>query len=141
LDPYYAAFHGMSQRENLTLDEPAPGRVATWYYAAKTWGQLDEQLTAPVALPDADGLTAKEDDRALEIFAQHLRTIIALCERQHVRPIFIPQVLNCAALVSDTPYGWAPFIRDRDLCDVNRQYGATLMQVAAAGHVSTIDEV
>jgi hypothetical protein len=141
LDAYYAAFHGASQPLNLTLDEPGPGRIATWYYLRKAWGRAYERLTAPVPVADRDADTDKPDARAQALFAHNVEMIIALAAQQHVTPVFIPQVLNCAALSSETPYGWVPFVRDRDLCAVNTQYAGVLERTAAANHAAVLDGV
>ena len=59
-----------------------------------------------------------------------LGNITALCRRQGVKPIFVPQIANYGSLTSDKPYGWLPYVRDRDLKTVMAAYNQTMARVA-----------
>lgn len=78
-----------------------------------------------------DALTDRIDERALSHYERNLRNIVALCRKQGVEPVFIPQIMNYAILTSDQPYGWLPFVRDRDLKTVIAAYNQRMSKVAA----------
>ncbi|PYJ86344.1 MAG: hypothetical protein DME22_05560 [Verrucomicrobia bacterium] len=78
----------------------------------------------------SDAFTDHIDMRAIGHYERNLRNIVALCRKQGVEPIFIPQFLNYRLLTSDKPYGWLPFVRDRDLEKVIHAYNASMAKVA-----------
>src|SRR5262249_7442381 len=48
-----------------------------------------------------------------------------------LRAILVPQVLNVDLLTGDEPYGWVPFVRDKDLAHAMQVYDQTMRDVAA----------
>lgn len=124
---------GLSGRE---LSEPtATGyllkRMAFHYFFPRM--DQDKLLREVKGTPDA--LTDKIDMRALGHYERNLRTIIAICRKQRVEPVFLPQVLNYRVLTSDKPYGFLPFVRDRDLKKVMAAYNETMERVAREENV------
>ncbi len=77
-----------------------------------------------------DTLTDRIDQRALGLYERNLSLIAALCRKQGVRAVFVPQLLNYEALTSEKPYGWLPFVRDRDLKKVMSAYNESMAKVA-----------
>jgi hypothetical protein len=55
------------------------------------------------------------DPRLEEILRRNVQSIIALNTSRGTKSIFIGQVLNKAALTSESSDGWIPFVRDKDL--------------------------
>src|SRR5262249_16389814 len=70
-----------------------------------------------------------------------LRNIIAICRTQHVRPVFIPQIMNWAVLTSDEPYGFLPYVRDKDLKTAVTAYTECMARVAKEEGVEYVREV
>lgn len=91
---------------------------------------LNPERTMRQLEPDAEAFTDKIDQRAMSLYVRNLKNIIVLCRKQNVTPIFIPQVMNYAVLTNDTPYGWLPFVRDKDLQTVIGAYNKALENVA-----------
>ena len=90
---------------------------------------------------DADRLTDRIDPRALGLFERNLRLIAASGRAQGFPVVFIPQVMNYEALTSDQPYGFLPFVRDRDLKTYMTAYNATLEKVAKEEGVGFLGEM
>jgi len=121
-------------------------RTATGYLVKRTMFHVlfpgmdgDKALRKVRGTPDA--LTGKVDPKALGHYERNLRNIIALCRTERVEPIFVPQILNYRVLTNDTPYGWLPFVRDRDLPKLMEAYNAILERVAKEQGVSFVREV
>ncbi|MEW6303744.1 MAG: SGNH/GDSL hydrolase family protein [Verrucomicrobiota bacterium] len=89
----------------------------------------------------ADKLTDRIDARALGHYERNLRNIVALCEKQGVKVVFIPQIMNYRVLTSNQPYGFLPFVRDKDLPKVIGVYNETLARVAKEEKVRFAAEV
>jgi len=88
-----------------------------------------------------DALTGKVDLKALGHYERNLRSIVAVCRSQRIEPMFVPQILNYRVLTNDTPYGWLPFVRDRDLQKLLEAYNATMERVAKEQGVTYVREV
>ncbi len=86
-------------------------------------------------------LTDRLDERALSLYERNLRNITALCAEQKVTPVFIPQVMNYRVLTNDTPYGFLPFVRDKDLKEVIPAYNERLQKVSKEQRVGFIGDV
>ena len=100
--------------------------------AEKVMGTLD-------GTPDA--FTDRPDQRALGHYERNLRNIVAVCRKQNIVPVFVPQILNYHVLTSDKPYGWLPFVRDRDLKAIMAAYNERLERVAKEEEVLFAKEV
>jgi hypothetical protein len=122
-------------------------RTATGYYIRRVLAHTffphrDDAAAIGGALkPDQDAFTDRLDPRALALYERNLRNIIALCRAQKVEPVFIPQILNYAVLTSDKPYGWIPFVRDRDLKKVMAGYNEVMAKVAKEENIRFIKDV
>ncbi len=81
------------------------------------------------------------DARALELYKRNIRSLIALCRARGITPIMVPQLLNYSVLKANTPYGWLPYVNDRDLKEVMRVYNDTLRQVCEEEKVYFAQEV
>ena len=55
------------------------------------------------------------DPQLEEILRRNVESIITINNSRGTKSIFIGQVLNSAALTSDSSDGWIPFVRDKDL--------------------------
>ena len=131
--------HGLGGRDMKA--RTAAGYLLNRFIFHKFFPRMDMDKVLKDAQGDAGALTDQIDARALSLYERNLGLIIAICRQQGVRPIFIPQVLNYAELTSDQPYGWLPFVRDRDLKKVIAAYNETLAKVAQREGVGYIGEV
>jgi lysophospholipase L1-like esterase len=121
-------------------------RTATGYLIKRAlfrifFPQMEPHTTLRHLRGDADALTDKIDPRALALYERNLRLIVAICRKQNVEPVFVPQILNYNSLTSDKPYGWIPFVRDRDLKTVMAAYNETMARVAKEENVVFIGDV
>ena len=91
---------------------------------------MDVERVMPSLEGTADAFTDRADQRALAHYERNLRNIVAVCRKQGVVPVFVPQILNYQVLTSDKPYGWLPFVRDKDLKAVMGAYNERLARVA-----------
>lgn len=144
--PDYSDYHGpwvmsfgLSGRQ---LKEPlAIGyllkRVAFHYF----FPRMDADVMTRYVQGDADQLTDRIDQRALGLFERNMRLIAASCRQQGIATVFIPQIMNYEALTSDQPYGFLPFVRDRDLKTCMAAYNATLEKVAHEEGVGFLSEM
>ena len=77
----------------------------------------------------------------MSLYVRNLKNIIALCRAQGVKPVFIPQIMNWPILTNDTPYGWLPFVKDKDLKTVVGAYNKTMEKVAREEGAEFVSEV
>ena len=103
--------------------------------------KMDADALSRTVQGDEDQLTDRIDARALSLYVRNLENITALCRVQHVRPIFIPQVMNFEALKSEQRYGWLPFVRDKDLKKVITAYNDATRNFAERENAGFIKEV
>lgn len=133
LDPEYANFHGRSQYRALQLPTVVMG---TDFATLRIAVQLFQRARWLMKTPDVD-LAPRRDDspaairRSLDLYARNIRTIITLCREQGIEPVFVPQVLNETALTGDRSYGWLPFVADKELPGVIREYNDVLIRVTS----------
>jgi len=144
LAPDYSDFHGPLQLTNLDiLSTNTDTRLATVFYV-KNWvmAQTIAQLNArPTAQSSPDKLTDRIDERAVALYGRNLRSIVALCRAQQIRPIFVPHLLNYEILKSAEPYYWVPYIRTRDLRTAMTAYNDEMRRVAAELSVDFVEPV
>ncbi|MBA4418481.1 MAG: hypothetical protein C0392_11330 [Syntrophus sp. (in: bacteria)] len=140
----YADFHGKSQYNHLMLNtyKTANRSVIVW-----TVGNLLKKvfIRDPEGLflleGTADKFTDKIDERALAIYKRNLKLLIALSRAQGIRPVMVPQIMNYEMLTSDKPYGWIPYVKDKDLKKVIGAYNDAMREVCAAEKADFIDDV
>ena len=140
----YADFHGKSQYTHLMLNAYKLGNRSVLVH---TVGNLLRKIFVHdpegvyTVSGDADQYTARVDARALSLYERNIRMIIALCRAQGVRPVFIPQILNNEQLAGDRPYGWMPFIREKDMKDLIVVYNDALIKICREEKVDCINAV
>jgi lysophospholipase L1-like esterase len=144
LEPDYSNYHPRQLYQTLRLSpDPPRGASALLYYlrlALVRTGQQDPMGQYSIS-STPDGLTDKIDQRALALYGRNLRSIVALDRSMGIVPVFIPQLLNFAVLTADTPYGWNPYIRDKDLGVAMTAYNERMKEVAAEQRVDFIEDV
>ena len=70
------------------------------------------------------------DKRAIEIYKRNLKSIVALCESQGLKVIFVPQIL-LEDVLNEWGYAWwIPFIPTNQIDDVMMSYNQILKEVA-----------
>jgi hypothetical protein len=110
-------------------------RTATGYFLKRCMFRsffpgMDPEVVRGSQKGTPDALTDRIDLRALGLYERNLGLIAAICRKQGILPVFVPQILNYEALTSDQAYGWLPFVRDRDLKKVMSAYNASMAKVA-----------
>lgn len=55
--------------------------------------------------------------------------LAAIARHEGAVAVFMPQLLNYEVLTSGKPYGWLPFVRDKDLKELMGVYNAALKEV------------
>jgi lysophospholipase L1-like esterase len=130
LKPDYSDFHAPYQIINLALSPHQRRRSFATPYFLETWIWPSAFVASPVG--NDDKLTAKIDPRALELYRRNLTLIVAISRTLGLRPILVPQVLNVDLLTADEPYGWVPFVKDKDLGHAMAVYDQAMRDVAAA---------
>ncbi len=139
----YSDFHALYQFDNLGLSTPRRlyGSL-TVYYFVKMVNRLFSKINVSYRVTGSSGqFTATGDARALELYKRNIRSIIALCRVQHMRPVMVPQVLNYDAFAPDASDDWMPFIRGRDVRPVLDQYNKALAQVCREEKADFIEGV
>ena len=133
--PDWSGFHGKWVMAYALESHEMTARSATKYLLRRAlfhyfFPRLDTIEMKSDVRGTQDKLTDRIDKRALGLYERNLRNIVALCRRQGVQPVFVPQILNYQMLTSEKPYGWLPFVRDCDLKKVMAAYNETMAQVA-----------
>lgn len=139
----YSGFHGRSQYGNLRLPPVWSGpNLATprmLVHILQRAGWIHRTLLDEMKLVGEikDGI----DERALALYRRNLSLLATMAKELGVVPIFVPQVLNENRLHGKTPYGWLPYVRDRDLPRIMKIYNRQMAAVAAKRGVAYISEV
>lgn len=144
--PDYSEFHGRSQYLNLQVAQTG------LLYSCENKSVIVRALLLVVrpwltpfkkSVPrgTVHQLTPHPDPRALELYERNLRLICATCAELNIAPVFVPQIMNPRALTADTPYGWLPMVRDRDMPAVMAQYQAVMQRVAHEKKARCLDGI
>lgn len=81
------------------------------------------------------------DSRALALYERNLNSIVAICESQDVKVIFVPHVLLEEVLKTGDYKWWIPFIPTSEVDDMMAVYNSTLKGVADANNIRFADSV
>ncbi len=131
LDPAYADYHLLGHVDFMRI-RSVTGLSSIWNFLANA--RLVRRLTSFIPTP-ADYRAARPrsgtDARLEAIYRRNLETIAAINRAQGRKTVFIPQVLNYAALKGKGRYGWFPLVRDRDVPAINDHFNAVLKEEAA----------
>ena len=84
-------------------------------------------------------LSDEKDLRLSAIYQENMRLISAVGREFGVKVIFIPQVLNYAMLTADSPYGWLPFVKDKDVKKLMALMNQDLAAAAASSGALFVD--
>jgi len=140
----YSDFHGRSQYNHFLLGSLRFGNHSMLLVTASN-------ILRKVFVRDPDGVfsikgtsdqfTDRIDERALGLYKRNIKLLISLCRAQNIKPIFIQQVLNYEKLTGDRPYGWLPYVKDRDLKKITEAYNRALKEVCIEEKADFIEEV
>ncbi len=133
LRPDYSDFH--SQKIADTLEVTPVDRIHTPFALARlahgvAFNLFQRRPHSPV--PDQQAFTPAMDARALGLFQRNLRSLAALCQSQGFKLLLVPQLVNSAVLTNSAPYGWVPFVNDKDLPAAMAAYNQAMREVAQA---------
>ncbi|HOV89130.1 MAG TPA: GDSL-type esterase/lipase family protein [Syntrophorhabdaceae bacterium] len=140
----YSDFHGRSQHNHLLLGSLKFGNHSMLIITAsnllkKIFVQDPEGVFTLKGNPDL--LTDKIDMRALSLYKRNIKLLISLCRAQGIRPVFVPQIMNFEKLTGDKPYGWLPFVKDKDLKAITEAYNKALQEVCLKEKADFIKDV
>jgi lysophospholipase L1-like esterase len=143
LKPDYSNYHPRALYQTLRLGPAPPGGTLASVHFLRTLllqGHEDPLATFSVE-GDGDRLTDRVDPRALGLYLRNMRSIIALDRSMGVIPVLIPQLLNYDALTADAPYGWIPYVKDKDLKTGMAAYNEGMRRLAEEQDVDFVGEV
>ena len=115
VDPAYADFHLLSQINSLQVRNPP---IVDFSPLLGIVSKFTKSLVDTIPQPrNHRGIAtyAGLDESLGRIYARNIETISVVNRSRGVRTIFIGQLLNKWALTSDKPYGWVPYVADKDL--------------------------
>jgi len=144
LKPDFSDYHGqLVMSLGLSGRQPEESLAASYFLKRILFHRFFPKMedAARYARGTEEQFTDRVDTRAIELWERNLKLIAELCKKQGVRPVFAPQILNYKELVSDRPYGWFPFVRDRDIKKIMAAYHASMEKVAKAEGVDYINEL
>ena len=144
LKPDYSNYHPRALFSSLSLSPTPPfDRSALMYFLRSRFFSSSWQDPVSIFTLEAgpSALTDQIDLRALALYERNLRSIVALDRSMGIAPVFVPQVLNWAELTDDRPYGWIPFIKDKEIRKVIDEYNSTMQQVATDLNVAFVGDV
>lgn len=130
LDRAYADFHLLSQINNLQVRNrpivefsPLVGIVFKYYKSL-----LD---TVPHPAEHRGIATYSDfDERLARIYERNIETISVVNKARGIRTIFVGQLLNKWGLKSNKPYGWLPYLADKDVWGTQQQFNQVLKKKA-----------
>jgi hypothetical protein len=128
LEQDYSDFHGRLQLADMQFDG---SMAATKSALMLLIFQMVERLVVPYPPYNMRGQVQDGvDPRALAIYEYNLRSLVAICRAHKIRVLLVPQVMNDRALTSDRPYGWLPYVPDKDLPAAMKAYAQAMRKVA-----------
>ena len=142
LSPDYSDVHGKAQHHALNLPGVWTGpdlailRLADAVFLRLGWvPALGYQ-----AIHVHGTLSGEPDPRALSLYRRNLTLIAALCHRQGIEPVFVPQILNAARPVRPFADNPAHFVPDDAVIPMLAGYNTAMREVAAEEKAAFIVE-
>lgn len=134
----YSDFHGHYQVSNLQVG----GLKAQRFFLLQRLSQWLEHFLLKGEPYQLKGITsASVDPRALRIYRANLKTLADIGKARGLKMVFVPQVVNVKRLTGDRPYGWVPFVKEKDLVKMNDVYNETMLKVCAEEGVFCVESV
>ena len=135
----YADYHVLTLYDNLQIRQPSFHRSFSplhmllgysfyyhdWVVRAKDYRSF----------PPSNSLI---DPRLKSIYIDTVMSIVALNSENGIESIFIGQLLNPEQLKAKTSYGWAPFISDNNLWDVQKKFNSYLYEELTRKSITVI---
>jgi lysophospholipase L1-like esterase len=138
LDPGYADFHLRSQHGNLRT---RPSLRYSYYsplltiavrYLSSKFETIDQ--------PSYSEEKKVSNDSDLErIFLRNINTLYAINHQRGINTVFIGQLLNRSQLKDDKPYGWLPYVNDKDVWPLQLHFNQLLKVESEKLHTLYID--
>jgi len=139
----YSDFHGHAQYHALHLPEVWTGPDLAFLRLGKTFlcrlGWVPE--IGYQAIHVRGHLSGEPDDRALSLYRRNLGLIVALCRRQGIEPVFVPQVLNAPAFLGHAPFPGTWYVPNDGVMGLLADYNRTMEEVAGENQVPYAGEV
>lgn len=126
----YSDFHGKTQYSNLKLDSLRFGNRSAFLYFIKNMLEQIFTYKEPINIkPGKSAYSDIPDQRALEIYARNIKSMVALCKTWNIIPVFIPQILNKEKLSNDRQNDWAPFLKNYQLKNMIEYYNQKMIEI------------
>ncbi len=137
LDPGYAKFHMLSQKDNQRIRLTASPLsiynfiVNSRYFSGYIPIKPDYRSYAP-----RSGI----DHELARIYRHNLASIKAINDAQGIKTLFVAQLLNYRKLTRAQRYGWFPLVNDKDVRPI-QEYFNRLLEKSAKAHGAGFIEV
>ena len=141
LRPDYSAFQMRRHYSVLGIDTPYRP-IATMTVLNLMRQFIPNTLYAISKAAKGDGpISGEVDERLLSYFKRNIRLLAAAARSLDATPIFIPQVLNIAAMTSDSTGGWVRNIPQKHVPAVMAVFNKAMMDTASSESADGIGEV
>ncbi|MEI8187037.1 MAG: GDSL-type esterase/lipase family protein [Chlorobiaceae bacterium] len=131
LDSAYADYHLISQPGNLRTR--AIDKLFSPLCKIFARGMANVLDTVPYPENYTSIIPVTGSDLRLEkIFIRNIETISAINKARGIKTIFVAQILNREKLISEKPYGWLPYVRDKDVWPLQQRFNDLLRQKSYA---------
>jgi lysophospholipase L1-like esterase len=135
LKPDYSDYHLLTQPGNLGLRSPSSilSRRSAFFSILQYVGNTGIDLKGHIS--------SEYDQRLSTIYRENIALISIIANHFHIKPIFIPQVMNYEQLTAHVPYGWLPFVVDADIKKLMSAMNADLESAAKSTASPFLGEV
>lgn len=139
----YSQFHGKSEFYTHSLFEyTGENRSVLGLIVKKNLKKFRNPYGYTPPQGDLNKFTVIPDERALAIYRRNLNLLVVICRELKIQPVFVPQVMNYEYLENrNEPYGWLPFVKDRDIKAVIKGYNDAMKDAAAKNGIPFYGEV
>lgn len=140
LKPDYSNFHGKTQYYNLRLDLLKFGEGSLLLHHGQNLLRYLFTYEDPINIkPTEKAYTNTVDERALNLYGRNLETLISLCRRFRITPVFVPQILNYSRLDSNKQSDWAPYLKLKNLKALIQVFNEKTEAIARRENVFFVD--
>ena len=139
LEKGYADYHALTLYDNLQIRQPSfHGSFSPLHMLLGYSFYHHDWVVRAKDYRSFPPINSEIDQRLKSIYIDTVNSIIALNSENRVKSIFIGQLLNPEQLKDKSSYGWAPFISDDNLWDVQKQFNSLLHKALTSRSVTMI---
>jgi lysophospholipase L1-like esterase len=127
LDPGYARFHMLSQKDNQRIRLTAsPLSIYNFIANSRYFSGYIPIKPDYRSYPPRSGI----DEELAGIYQRNLANIKALNDAQGIKTLFVAQLLNYRKLTKAHRYGWFPLVNDKDVRPIQEHFNKLLKKSA-----------